>query len=87
MVQARRGLRLALEALDERGVVAEGLQHHLDADLAVQHLVMREVHAAHAAVAQLALEQEVAEVGRRGNHLFVSLIAHGKAPLVNLNGL
>ena len=81
VVEARRRLGLALEALHERRVVAEGLQHHLDGDLAVQHLVARQVDAAHAAVAQLPLQDEVSEIGRRGNHLFFVFFAHELAPL------
>jgi len=71
VIEARGGLRLALEALDELRVRAKALEHHLDAHLAVEHLVTREVHATHAAVPQLLFEQEMPEVGWRLDHRFV----------------
>ena len=77
MVEPRGRLRLALEALDELRVGPEFLQHDLDGHLAVEHLVARKVHAAHAAVAQLLLEQKVPEIGRCLNHRFFShLVRH-----------
>ena len=77
MVEPRGSLRLALEALDELRVRPEFLQHDLDGHLAVEHLVARKVHAAHAAVAQLLLEQKVPEIGRCLNHRFFShLVRH-----------
>ena len=77
VVEPRRGLRLALEALHERRVGSKFLEHHLDRHLAVEHLVAREVHAAHAAMPQLLLKQEVPEIGRRLDHRFFShLVRH-----------
>ena len=77
MIEARRRLRLALEALHERRVGTEFLQHDLDRHLAVEHLVARQIHAAHAAVAKLLFKQEVPEIGRCLNHRFFShLVRH-----------
>ena len=54
--QARGGLRLALEARDERGIVGEVLGEQLDRDLALQAQVEREVHGGHPAEAEPALQ-------------------------------
>ena len=73
MDESRGGLRLLLELLDELGVVAELLQHHLDGDGAVEHLVSPHVNAAHATCAKLALQEEVVvltEKARRLNERF-----------------
>ena len=70
MVETRSRLRLALETLDEFGVRAKALEHHLDADLAVKHLVARKIYAAHTAVPQLLFEQELPEIGGRLYHRF-----------------
>ena len=76
MVQACSRLRLALKALHERGVVAQRLEHHLDANLAVKHLVARKIHAAHAAVPKLLFKLEVPEHRRRGYQLFRVFVVH-----------
>jgi len=44
MHQARRRLRLALEAGHERGVVGEVLGQQLDGHLALEAHIQREVH-------------------------------------------
>ena len=75
--EARDGLRLLLELLDELGVAAVLLQHDLDGDGAVEHLVAPHVDAAHAARAELALQEEVAvfaEGSRRLDQLFAHLM-------------
>ena len=69
--EARRRLRLALEARDERRVVGEVLGEQLDRDLALQAQVEREVHGRHAAEAEPALEP-VAPGDLRGAHLAAS---------------
>ena len=53
--QARGGLRLALEAGDECGVIREVLGEQLDGHLALQAQVEREVHGGHPAEAEPAL--------------------------------
>ena len=54
--EARRRLRLALEARHERGVVGEVLGEQLDRHLALEAQVEREVHGGHPAEAQPALQ-------------------------------
>ena len=84
VIQTGRGLCLALEALHERRVVAEGLQHHLDADPAVEHLVARQIDTTHATMTKFLLEDKMPEIGGRGNHLLFVLFAHRIAPLIRL---
>ena len=75
--EARCGLSLLLEAFDEIRVRAEFLQHDLNGNGAVEHLVPPHVDAAHSAGADLALKQEVpvvAEDARRLNERFAHRI-------------
>ena len=63
VVEARRGLRLAPEALDELAVLGVALGHDLERDLAAEARVLGEVHRRHAADAE-APEHAVAAVER-----------------------
>ena len=71
-----RGLGLALELLDELGVCAVFLEHHLDGDGAVEHLVAPHVDAAHSAAPKLALKQEVAGLPEYAGCLNQLFFAH-----------
>ena len=59
MNETRNRLRLLLELLDELGIVTVLLEHDLDGNRPIKHLVASHVDAAHAARPELALEQEV----------------------------
>ena len=83
VIEAGGGLRLALEAFDERRVVAQALEHHLDADRAVQHPVASQIDAAHATVAQLLFKQEMPELGGRLDHRFFVFFCHGLLPFAS----
>ena len=63
VVEARRGLRLAPEALDELAVLGIALRHDLERDLAAEARVLRQVDGRHAADTQ-APEHAVAAVER-----------------------
>ncbi|VWM24260.1 Uncharacterised protein [Collinsella intestinalis] len=56
-LQTGCGLRLLLEASGEGGVPGVLGQHDLHGNGAVEHLVLRAIHAGHAAVSDLILEQ------------------------------
>ena len=69
----RRAAAWAFELLYELGVCAVFLEHHLDGDRAVEHLVTSHIDAAHAAAPKLAFKEKVsrlAEDARRWNKLF-----------------
>ena len=76
MDETRRGLGLALELLDELGVCAVFLEHHLDGDGAVEHLVAPHVDTAHPAAPKLALKQEVAGLPEYAGCLNQLFFAH-----------
>ena len=63
VVEARRGLRLAPEALDELAVVGIAVGHDLERDLAAETRILGEVDGRHPADAQAA-EYAVAAVER-----------------------
>jgi hypothetical protein len=65
MHEARGGLRLALEARHEGGVIGEVLGEQLDRDLALESLIEGSVHGRHAAEAEAAFEPVApADLGR-----------------------
>ena len=66
VADARRGLRLLHEALDEVGLARELAVQHLQRDLLLEHGVGREVDRAHAALAEL-LDDQVAVGERRAD--------------------
>ena len=61
VVQLRRRLRLGLEPLQLPRVQGRGERQHLQRDAAVEGHLLRLVHDAHAAAAQLADDAEVAQ--------------------------
>ena len=75
MVDRRQRARLLQKLVHERPVLPDALLHHLERDRAAERLVVRLVHRAHAALAQLVDQQEVREPRR---HL--ELRAAGGAP-------
>ena len=72
VVQLGRGVGLALEALGERGFVAEAVVHDLDGHLATESLVGGLEHAGHAPASD-ALADEVAAVEDAADQ---SVVAH-----------
>ena len=81
VVQARGGLRLAPEPLDERGVARELGGEHLERDGAVELRVAGEVHVGHAAVRDLADDLvAVREDGRRRGHGVGATLSVGPRP-------
>ena len=77
IVEASRGLRLALEAPHEVGILAVPLQHDLQRDLTVEHRVRRKVDVAHAAVPERLLDVVRAEIGGSGQNLSSIFRTHG----------
>jgi hypothetical protein len=62
MIERRENLRLAPEACEPIRVIRKGRRQHLDRDVAIELGVVRAIHLAHTADAELAVDAEYANL-------------------------
>jgi hypothetical protein len=85
VVDARRRLRFVAKGLQEGGIVAQPLVHHLDGDFAVKRFVVRAVCGAHAARAQQLDQQKIAQTRRHGKNRLAGGAGKGRKRLFTGN--